>query len=526
MKITFRDGQTHEAELVAGRTLLSYLQELGIPIDASCGGDGKCGQCLVEVKAPPGALSEPTEAEKKFIRGKDQRLACQARILKTEEPIYVNVPERVYYVLESGEYRWIPIEPFVHREADRVFYNSSYIGDYTGALYGVALDIGTTTLASYLIDLETGAVVRKSSRENPQTKYGNNVISRIEFAKTGQEILVNEVRTAVNDMIASMTDGRNEAVYELVAVGNPVMRNLFFDLPVQSLGKAPYEPESTEPVLKMARELKLAMNTEARVYGLPLIGSFVGADALAVVLATEMYIGREICMAIDVGTNTEMVLGNRERLIATSAAAGPAFEGASISCGTGGVEGAIKEVRIGADGKVEYETIGGAPPVGICGSGLIDALAELLEHRIIDGRGKFRGDEKELRLTRDIKLLETDIDQLNLAKTAVAVGIRVLLDKYGIDFDDIDTIYLAGGFVNFTKTENAIRIGLLPPIARERMKKVGNAALEGARQALISRRKRKDAEEVAKQIEHIKLEEEQDFMEKFVTELYFQNYLD
>ncbi len=525
MKITFRNGRTIETELVAGRTILSYLQELGIPIDASCGGDGKCGQCLVEVKAPPGALSEPREAEKKFITG-NQRLACQAWILRTDEPVYVNVPERVYYVLESGEYRWIPIEPYVHREADRVFYNSSYIGDYTGALYGIAIDIGTTTLAGYLIDLETGAVVAKSSRENPQTKYGNNVISRIEFAKSGQDILVSEIRTAVNDMIVSMTGGKSETVYELVVVGNPVMRNLFFDLPVQSLGKAPYEPESTDPVLKLAKELQLTMNPEARVYGLPLIGSFVGADALAVVLATGLYLGREICMAIDVGTNTEIVLGNRERLIATSAAAGPAFEGASISCGMGGVEGAIKEVRICADGKVEYKTIGDAPPVGICGSGLIDTLAELLEHGVIDGRGKFRGARKELRITKGIRLLETDIDQLNLAKTAVAVGIRVLLDKYGIELGDIDTIYLAGGFVNFTNTANAIRIGLLPPIPGERMKKVGNAALEGARQALISKHKRADAEEVAKRIEHIKLEEEEDFMEKFVTELYFQNYLE
>ncbi len=525
MRITFRDGRTIDAEPVAGRTLLSYLQELGIAIEASCGGDGKCGQCIVEVNAPHGALSEPTESERRFITG-NQRLACQARILRTDVPIYVAVPERVYYVLESGEYKWIPIEPHVYREANHVFYNSSRIGDYTGALHGIALDIGTTTLASYLIDLETGEVVSKSSMENPQTKYGNNVISRIEFAKNGQHILVKEIRAAVNDMIASMTGGKCETVYELVVVGNPVMRNLFFDLPVQSLGKAPYEPESTDAVLRTAKELQLTMNPEARVYGLPLIGSFVGADALAVVLATGMYLGREICMAIDVGTNTEIVLGNRERLIATSAAAGPAFEGASISCGTGGVKGAIKEVRIGADGKVEYNTIGDAPPIGICGSGLIDALAELLEHGMIDGRGKFRQDQKELRITGGIKLLETDIDQLNLAKTAVAVGINVLLDKYGIELGDIDTIYLAGGFVNFTNTANAIRIGLLPHVPGERMKKVGNAALEGARQALISKHKRADAEEVAKRIEHIKLEEEADFMEKFVTELYFQNYLE
>jgi len=528
MKIIFRDGQTREAELVAGRTILSYLQELGIEIDASCAGEGKCGQCIVEVDAPPDALSAVTDSERKFIKAENQRLACQARILRTDEQIYVRVPKSGYYILESGEYRWIPIEPFVHREGERVFYNSTYMGDYTGAIYGIAIDIGTTTLAAYLVDLETGKVVSVSSRQNPQTKYGNNVISRIEYARQGHDILVREIRTAVNEMIANMSEvaKTKDNIYELVIVGNPVMRDLFFGFSVESLGKSPYEPESTEPALTTAKELQLTANPEARVYGLPLIGSFVGADALAVVLATEMYLSKGICLALDVGTNTEIVLGNRERLIATSAASGPAFEGASISCGVGAVQGAIKEVRI-VDGNIEYKTIGDAPPVGICGSGLIDVLAELLEHGMIDGRGKFTGDEgKELRIADGIRLLETDIDQLNLAKTAIAVGVRVLLEKYGISFDDIELLLLAGGFVNFANTDNAIRIGLLPPIAREKVKKVGNAALEGARQALVSKRKRIEAEEVAKRIEHIKLEEEQDFMEKFVSELYFQNYLE
>jgi len=530
MKIIFRDGQTREAKLVAGRTILSYLQELGIEINASCAGEGKCGQCIVEVDAPPDALSAVTDSERKFIKAENQRLACQARILRTDEQIYVRVPKSGYYILESGEYRWIPIEPFVHREGERVFYNSTYMGDYTGAIYGIAIDIGTTTLAAYLVDLETGKVISVSSRQNPQTKYGNNVISRIEYARQGHDILVREIRTAVNEMIANMSEvtKAKDNIYELVIVGNPVMRDLFFGFSVESLGKSPYEPESTEPALTTAKELQLTANPEARVYGLPLIGSFVGADALAVVLATEMYLSKGICLALDVGTNTEIVLGNRERLIATSAASGPAFEGASISCGVGAVRGAIKEVRI-VDGSIKYKTIGDAPPVGICGSGLIDVLAELLEHGMIDGRGKFTftGDEgKELRIADGIKLLETDIDQLNLAKTAIAVGVRILLEKYGISFDDIELLLLAGGFVNFANTDNAIRIGLLPPIAREKVKKVGNAALEGARQALVSKRKRSEAEEVAKRIEHIKLEEEQDFMEKFVSELYFQNYLE
>lgn len=523
MKIIFKDSGK-EAELVKGKSILSYLQELGIEINASCGGEGKCGQCLVEVDSASGALSGKTDAEHNFIPEDKHRLACQATILKTDgEHIYVRVPRRSYCILESGEFWEIPVEPFVHREGERVFYESEDVGEYAGGLNGIALDIGTTTLAMYLVDLETGAVLSIISRENPQTKYGNNVISRIEFARKGQEILEREIRTSVNEMITAMVEPGK--VYEIVVAGNPVMRDLFFGYSVESLGKSPYEPLSVKPVHKTAKELGLTANPKLKVYGLPLIGGFVGADAIALVLATELYKSEKISMAIDIGTNTEIVLGNNDRLIATSCAAGPAFEGCSIAYGMGGVSGAIKEVRIEEDGNVSYKTVGDAPPIGICGSGLIDTLAELLDKEIIDGRGKFRGTEKEFRIVGEIGLSEKDIDQLNLAKTAVAVGIKTLMERYGVAIDAIDCIYLAGAFGYFINVENAMRIGLLPTIELEKVEKVGNAAVEGARQALISKRKREDAETAAKMIEHVKLEEEENFMEKFVSELYFQNYL-
>lgn len=520
MKIIFKDVRK-KAELVEGKTILSYLQELGIAINASCGGEGKCGQCVVGVKCAPGALSEKTEAEHKFIANEKHRLACQARILRADEPIYVRVPRRSYCILESGEFWEIPVEPFVRREGERVFYESEDVGGYAGGLYGIALDIGTTTLAMYLVDLETGAVLSVNSRENPQTKYGDNVISRIEFARKGQGILEREIRTAVNEMISALTDPRK--VYEIVVVGNPVMRDIFFGSSVESLGKNPYEPLSVNPVHKSATELGLAANPKARVYGLPLIGSFVGADALAVVLATESCKSDEVNMAIDIGTNTEIALGNRDRLIATSCAAGPAFEGSSITHGICGVSGAIRDVRI-EDGEALYKTIHHADPVGICGSGLIDTLAELLDKQIINGRGKFYGDKKEFKIAEGIGLSEADIDQLNLAKS-VAVGIKILLERFGIEPEDIHCVFLAGAFGYYINIENAIRIGLLPSIEHGKVEKVGNAAIEGARQVLISKTKRSDAEALAKRIEHIKLEEEADFQEKFVSELYFQNYL-
>jgi uncharacterized 2Fe-2S/4Fe-4S cluster protein (DUF4445 family) len=521
MKIVFKE-EGKEAELVEGRTILSYVQELGIDLNASCGGEGKCGQCMVEVECADSALSGKTGAEKKFIPEDKKRLACQTRIIRTDEHIYVCVPKRTYYVLESGEYKEIALEPFIHVEGERVFCQSEDLGEYTGEIYGIALDIGTTTLSMYLIDLENGKVHSVISRENPQTRYGNNVISRIEFARNGQSTLESEIRTTVNSMITTL---KNDAgnVYEMVVVGNPVMRDLFFGYSVESLGKSPYEPQGVTPITKIAEKLGLVINRKARVYGLPLIGSFVGADTLAVVLATDMYKSEKICLAIDIGTNTEIVLGNRDGLIATSCAAGPAFEGAGVRCGIGGVSGAIKEVS--KNGDVRYKTIDDAAPVGICGSGLIDTLAELLDKEIIDGRGKFYGAEKEFNIAEGISISERDIDQLNLAKTAVSVGVRVLLERYGLTLEDIDRVFLAGGFVNFTNTEHAIRIGLLPAVEREKVKKVGNAAVEGARQVLISKTKREDAEAVAARIEHVKLENEANFMELFVSELYFQAYL-
>jgi uncharacterized 2Fe-2S/4Fe-4S cluster protein (DUF4445 family) len=522
MKIIFKDTDI-EAELVKGKTILSYLQELGINIDASCGGEGKCGQCLVEVESPIGALSERTEAEGKFLHNDRDRLACQAAIEKTDEPIYVHIPRRSYCVLETGEFWEIPVEPFVHREGDRVFFDSvDDVGEYTGKLCGIALDIGTTTLVMYLVDLETGVVLSVISRENPQTKYGNNVISRIEFARTGQEHLEREIRIAVNEMICDLIHSRE--VYDIVVVGNSVMRDLFFGYSVESLGVSPYEPLSVTATHKNAKELKLVVPPKVSVYGLPLIGSFVGADALAAVLATELYKSAEISMMIDIGTNTEIVLGNRDRLMATSCAAGPAFEGCSVRFGIGSVSGAINEVKI-EHGEVTYKTIHHTKPIGICGSGLIDVLAEFLENRIINGKGKFYGDKKEFEIADGIRLSEKDIDQLNLAKSAVAVGIKVLMERYGIKLDAIDRVFLAGAFGYFINVENAMRIGLLPRIDHEKVRKVGNAAIEGARQALVSKTKRGDAEVVAQRIEHIKLEEVEDFHEKFIGELYFKHYL-
>jgi uncharacterized 2Fe-2S/4Fe-4S cluster protein (DUF4445 family) len=273
-----------------------------------------------------------------------------------------------------------------------------------------------------------------------------------------------------------------------------------------------------------AAELGIALPPLANIYALPLIGHFVGADTLALILATGMHGREEISMAIDIGTNTEIALGNRDGILVTSCASGPAFEGSGIACGTGSVEGAIQRVELGGDGGVAFETIGNGPPVGICGSGLIDTLAELLGHGIIDRTGKFAGGRERFTLAegeRRVYLDGRDLDNLKLAKAAVAAGARVLLDRAGIEAGSLSRLFLAGAFGTYIDVAHAKRIGMLPGVPPERVVKVGNASVEGAAMVLLSRESRREAEELAPRITHVSLEQDPAFQDLFVEELEF-----
>jgi uncharacterized 2Fe-2S/4Fe-4S cluster protein (DUF4445 family) len=318
---------------------------------------------------------------------------------------------------------------------------------------------------------------------------------------------------------------KTEHLYEMVMVGNSTMRDLFLGHPVASLGVFPFRPVSLKAENGRPGELGLRMNPEGNVYALPLIGGFVGADTVAGVLATNLHRSEGIGMLVDIGTNTEIVVGNRERMIATSCASGPAFEGSGIKCGVGAVSGAISRVEIDGSGRVSYETIDDLPPVGLCGSALIDVLAEMLERGILDEGGKFRGGRKELviaRGEREIRIDGEDVDRLKLAKAAISTGIKVLLERYGIGVEEVERVYLAGAFGTYIRVENAHRIGLLPGVPLSRVEKVGNAALEGARQALVSVRRREEGEEVAGRIEYLNLESESELLYRLVNELSFR----
>jgi uncharacterized 2Fe-2S/4Fe-4S cluster protein (DUF4445 family) len=296
---------------------------------------------------------------------------------------------------------------------------------------------------------------------------------------------------------------------------------------VEGLGGFPFEPVSTGAVNSGASDGGIAIHPQGNIYALPLIGHFVGADTLAMILATGMHRREEVTMAIDIGTNTEIAIGNRDGIMVTSCASGPAFEGSGIACGTGSVEGAIQRLAIEAGGSVVYETIGDGPPVGICGSGLIDTLAELLEHGIIDWTGKFTGGIGQFSLAegeKGVYLDGSDLDNLKLAKAAVAAGAGILLEHAGIGAGSLSRLFLAGAFGTHIDVTNAKRIGMLPGIPPARVVKVGNASIEGAALALLSRDCRRRGEELAGEITHVSLEQDPAFQDRFVDELCFPEY--
>ncbi len=518
-------------ELKKGRTILSCLQELEVDIRALCGGRGTCRACVVKVNDVKN-LTPPTKLERKWIKRFGFRLACQTKISNEDGDIIVEVPSYAKYkILEKGISKKIPLRPFVKKKStpsgENIFWKNREIKAYKGEIYGLALDIGTTTLSMYWIDLETGDELFVSSMLNPQVRYGDNIIDRISYARIGkQRQLEKAIREGVNKMIEAVPLN-NDNIFELVVVGNTVMRDIFIGHSVNKLGESPFEPISLKPKNKMAKKLELAINQKANVYAFPLIGHFVGADALGAILATEMHTKSEITMTIDIGTNTEIALGNKESIIVTSCASGPAFEGSGIKCGIGAIEGAIQKAKIKEDLTVNYETINNARPIGICGSGLIDILSQMLERKIIDWTGKFSRGKKKFIITKgedQIFLDGNDIDNLKLAKSAISVGTKIVMKHYGIEIDELDRLYLAGAFGTYINPENALRIGLIPDMPSNKITRVGNAAIEGARQVLLSQEKRSEVEEIPKSTKHIRLELEKDFHDRFIEELCFEKY--
>lgn len=508
-------------------TILDHARTLDIAVDAECGGLGTCGKCVVRVERGAEALSPRTAAEEDFHLGHAERLACQASVVEAAD-LYVYVLSAGHYTVLSDTIRHeLELDPAVRRVGDEVVWSGRdgerSLGAYRGHIHGLAIDVGTTTLVCQVLDLQSGEPLATAARKNPQSAYGDDVISRIDHTmrhEGGLQDLQTAVISSINEMIEECAGGDGmapEHLYEVVAVGNPTMRNLFFGLDVRPLGVIPFEPPDTAAVTVEAAALGLRINPRAKVYGPALIGGHAGADCLADIIAARMHRAVRPCLLIDIGTNGEVAIGNAERILTASCAAGGAYEGATVTSGVGAIAGAISNVAI-SDGQVHYETIGNEPPVGICGSGLIDLLGELLRSGIMTRTAKLRGD---FHLTDSIRLTQQDVYQLITAKAGLRTDQDLLIKYYGIEPQDLDTIYLAGAFGNYINAHNAIAIGLLPNLG-DRVVKMGNAALAGAAEMLLSQQLRREAEECVVKIRHTKPNElEPEFAYLVADNMYF-----
>lgn len=508
-------------------TILEHARRVGVEIASECGGQGVCGRCVVRIDRGGAALNPPTQTEKEFNLGKSERLACQARIV-TPANIYVFIKSTGRYsILSETLHREVEISPLVYAADNQVWWRGPegkrLLGEYTGKMYGLAVDVGTTTLVSQVVDLETGQQLATIARRNPQSAYGDDVISRIGYTMQNpdglaelQTVVIEAINESLKPALSEHGIDRRE-IYEAVVVGNCTMRNLFFGLEVASLGVIPFEAPSKAPVNTKASELGLQINPEANVYGAALIGGHAGADCLADILASGLYQADKPAMLIDIGTNGEVVIGNKECMMTASCAAGGAYEGATVQGGVGAIEGAISNIWI-EDGQVRYKTIGGKPPVGICGSGLIDLLGQLLQAGIMTKKAKL---EEDFVVADGITLSQQDVYQLITAKAGLRLDQDLLIKYYGVSLDDIDKIYLAGAFGNYINADNAIAIGLLPD-ASEKVVKIGNAALSGAWEMLACAASRQQAEKLAREIQHVKPNElEDDFPYLVAEKMYF-----
>ena len=527
------DGKARK--LSAGKTIFDYADELVVQVPTSCFRTGQCHECIVEVKSGIEALRPRNEVES-FLRD-NHRLACQAVVRDPDIDIVFSPLRRTPKILTLTDEKPIELDPLVTRWGDSVYCDGDYIDRYRGHLYGLAVDLGTTTIVIDLVDLETGESVHVSSLENPQRFGGSDVMHRISYdAEFGGELrkaVINALNHEILEMGERLGFVRQE-IYEIVLVGNSTMRDIFFKLDVQSIGQKPYKStieheylegkRETTALIEKTRRLGIRANPKAVVYGLPLIASHVGADVAADLVAIDIASQDEVVMLVDVGTNTEVVVGHAGRLVAASCPAGPAFEGGGIEYGMPGYEGAIESIHLN-NGQTEYRTIGGVNPQGLCGSGLIDLLAELRNHNLMTPMGVFM-EKKQRKMTvipeYGITLSRDDASNLAQAKAANYCGQFIVMREFGIDPADVKKLYLAGGFANYVDVRNAIDIGFLAPIADERIVKIGNAAVQGAREVLLSRKKRESIQDLVKKIEHVELETTPDFFEVFVEGCQFK----
>jgi uncharacterized 2Fe-2S/4Fe-4S cluster protein (DUF4445 family) len=525
----------------ADKTLFQQAESVGIHVPTSCREQGKCRECLVEIERGGDLLSPPTVAEEHLPDG--FRLSCQARVSAPEGEVRCHTLRRGALKIEeqsSGldSRRPEDDEPLFRRAEGFVQRDKQPFAEVSGPLHGLAIDLGTTTVVVRLVALDSGRAIATQSFENPQRFGGSDVMARIRYETDHpggllQRVLLGYLRRSIKALPCEP-----ESILEIVVAGNPTMRDLLFGLDVRTIGQLPYRSITEHEVADGSRRstgleiaasrLRLPAHPEARLVGLPLLGSHVGADAAACLLATGLAERDEISMCVDIGTNTEVLIGNRERVLAASCPAGPAFEGGGVRCGVPGLEGAIEHLSIDSGG-VRAQVIGDQAPIGICGSGLVDLLSELRRTSRMNAQGRLQNEDGfpsnepfVIDDRHDIELTERDINELAQAKGANAAGARIVADRYGIDLDEIDRFYLAGGFGRHLDTAAARRIGLIPDLPDEKIVQVGNAPFAGPSPALVTRSARQRLDELEHRVEHVELELHPKFFDFFVDGCQFE----
>jgi uncharacterized 2Fe-2S/4Fe-4S cluster protein (DUF4445 family) len=523
------DGK--DRDVAPGSTIFDVADELGVRVPTSCRKNGKCRECLVEIELGDDLLSERVP-EEEHLQGRF-RLACRARVVASSGMVRCHTLRRgEMRISEAG--KGLPssenarLDPAVTRDGDWVLLDDEPLVRAEGALHGVAVDLGTTTIVLRLVDLESGRVVATRSFENPQRFGGSDVMARIQYdtdhkGRLLQRTLLGYLSHAIEDLPCDPA-----TIYEMLVVGNTTMRDLFFGLPVYTIGQMPYRSivekemddgdRDTTAIETMAERLRLPVFPHARVVSLPLVRGHVGADTTACLLAIGFERGEGTVALMDIGTNTEIIVGHRDRALSASCPAGPAFEGGSIACGMPGLEGAIESVSVDEDGSVSMTVIGGGGPVGICGSGLVETLGELRRTERMSELGRFVDESERFVVDQDagVYVSEADISELAQAKGANVAGLSIVLDRYGVEFSDLDRFYLAGGFAEHLDLDAARRIGFVPDLPDGRVEQIGNAAIEGATIALRSRSARVEIERIVQRIQHVELEVEESFFDFFV----------
>jgi uncharacterized 2Fe-2S/4Fe-4S cluster protein (DUF4445 family) len=536
------NGQSIQA--TEGRSLFDHAEALGIDVPTSCRKQGKCKECMVEVVEGMNALSGMAEPEL-HLKG-NFRLSCQATITAETGHVRCHTMRRGHMVIERHAFG-LPVtseapklDPGVTRDGDRILIDGVEIERSTGPILGIAMDLGTTTVVLRLVDLESGELIADTSFENPQRFGGSEVMSRIAYDTEHPGRLLMRTLAGYLTHAIEKFPVDPKTIYEMVVVGNSTMRDLFFRKSVYSIGQTPYQSiteiemaeglRTTTSLVQSGVQSLLPIHPKARVYGAPIISGHVGADAAACMLAVDLAHEDRLVAIMDIGTNTELILGNKHRILAASCPAGPAFEGGAIACGMPALDGAIEGVAIAEDGGFSLRVIGDVAPEGICGSGLVDLLSELLRTGSMNDKGRFEDDIQRVTLHHgaalgegdEIFLLESDVNELAQAKGANVAGLHAVFSSYGIDFDDVDVFYLAGGFGRHLNVEASKRIGLVPSLASDKIVQAGNTAIEGATIALLSMSKRQELEELVKRVQHCRLETHPNFFEYFVEGCQFK----